>query len=924
MINSFRLSTDHHQQQHTQQRFMPSPSRAALTRPQHPVSNNTSNHHHHHTNYSKPNRASTPRPRPRSQSHAHTRTQTQAQQEQPPPPLPTNNSLYILQPTSLPKPIMIPSSARKDTAVQSNLDSLHQQLFLNQQQPPQQDTSYPARSPELALEDLTNQSPNNNHLFHLNTPNPFSPLADIPFITSPTRSSTPPLSSPSTSSQNFQNHCHHTPPIDNDGVAVEQEEDPPIPLTSPSKPIRSSPFAGKFSHSISTPHLPYLSSDQSSPALPILPLPTPHTKLSAANKAHAQSISSTPPQFIFETPIQIRARNQSATRRPRDSRLTPEALANLPSDGKSLSSSYPSNSLSNNPLSELRRFLNGTFLNPPRTQAASSSGSNHSATHPSFTPPPATVSARPSGFFGARASFSKKRSLSRPEAPPRFDPDSSAIDIPILPSKLSFSSLNARDTASSAPTTTYMQQQQTGLHKKYGKFGKVLGSGAGGTVRLIGGNNSESRGINLKFTPKSSTSSHKYEQVYAVKQFRARKKEEGEKEYLKKVTAEFCIGSALHHPNIIKSVEIISERGNYYQVMEYAEYDLFSIVMTGKMSRKETYCVFKQIVSGVHYLHSIGIAHRDLKLDNCVMSRDRRVKIIDFGAATIFKYPGCKKPLTVRPDGSEEEEDEEEEVMKTTDVVGSDPYLAPEILVRDSQGNRACDPRLVDVWSVGIMFVCMTLRRFPWRIADSTDLCFREFVRKTYPLKIASPLVVSKTSTVSPSVDEVNHQTGLVIEQNKQQLLNNTDDDKPTEIIPPKKVRLTSSSTCPMVWDPIELDKEEEELSEKDTIFRLLPKESRLTISRMLRVSVDQRIRFDQLLFDDHLALPSSSNDNNGDVLLPQSILRNQKIVDFNQTGLGWLNSIHTCVHSSSTSTSSGDADHDHVLVGSINTPAKA
>ncbi|POW04218.1 hypothetical protein PSTT_10567 [Puccinia striiformis] len=486
MINSFRLSTDHHQQQHTQQRFMPSPSRAALTRPQHPSFN--------------------PRPRPRSQSHAHTRTQTQAQQEQPPPPLPTNNSLYILQPTSLPKPIMIPSSARKDTAVQSNLDSLHQQLFLNQQQPPQQDTSYPARSPELALEDLTNQSPNNKHLFHLNTPNPFSPLADIPFITSPTRSSTPPLSSPSTSSQNFQNHCHHTPPIDNEGVAVEQEEDHPIPLTSPSKPIRSSPFAG----SSPTPYPPL--------TFPISPPTT--------NKAHAQSISNTPPQFIFETPIQIRARNQSATRRPRDSRLTPEALANLPSDGKSLSSS--SLELGLEPL------CNSSLLHTP----------------------PATVSARPSGFFGARASFSKKRSLSRPEAPPGFDPDSSAIDIPILPSKLSFSSLNARDTASSAPTTTYMQQQQTGLHKKYGKFGKVLGSGAGGTVRLIGGNNSESRGINLKFTPKSSTSSHKYEQVYAVKQFRARKKEEGEKEYLKKVTAEFCIGAhyiILISSNLLKS-----------------------------------------------------------------------------------------------------------------------------------------------------------------------------------------------------------------------------------------------------------------------------------------------------------------------------------------------------------------------------------
>lgn len=60
------------------------------------------------------------------------------------------------------------------------------------------------------------------------------------------------------------------------------------------------------------------------------------------------------------------------------------------------------------------------------------------------------------------------------------------------------------------------------LQKKYGKWDKVLGSGAGGTVRLV--------------------KRQKDHTVYAVKEFRQRRAGENEKEYQKKVTAEFCIG----------------------------------------------------------------------------------------------------------------------------------------------------------------------------------------------------------------------------------------------------------------------------------------------------------------------------------------------------------------------------------------------
>lgn len=158
-----------------------------------------------------------------------------------------------------------------------------------------------------------------------------------------------------------------------------------------------------------------------------------------------------------------------------------------------------------------------------------------------------------------------------------------------------------------------------GLQSKYGKFGKVLGSGAGGSVRL------------MKRSSDGTT--------FAVKQFRARHSYESEKDYNKKVTAEFCIGSTLHHGNIIETMDLITEKGNYYVVMEYAPFDLFAIVMTGKMSREEVSCCTLQILNGVTYLHSMGLAHRDLKLDNVVVNEHGIMKIIDFGSAAVFRYP---------------------------------------------------------------------------------------------------------------------------------------------------------------------------------------------------------------------------------------------------------------------------------------------
>lgn len=98
---------------------------------------------------------------------------------------------------------------------------------------------------------------------------------------------------------------------------------------------------------------------------------------------------------------------------------------------------------------------------------------------------------------------------------------------------------------------------QAHLSKKYGKWGRVLGSGAGGTVRLI----------------KSSSKNGGH--VFAVKEFRPKRSGESEKEYQKKVTAEFCVGSALKHPNIIETIDIVCDHGHYYEVSRSEHLILF-------------------------------------------------------------------------------------------------------------------------------------------------------------------------------------------------------------------------------------------------------------------------------------------------------------------------------------------------------------
>lgn len=329
-----------------------------------------------------------------------------------------------------------------------------------------------------------------------------------------------------------------------------------------------------------------------------------------------------------------------------------------------------------------------------------------------------------------------------------------------------------------------------GLQSKYGKFGKVLGSGAGGSVRLM---KRSSDGV-----------------TFAVKQFRAKHSYESERDYNKKVTAEFCIGSTLHHGNIIETMDLVNEKGSYFVVMEYAPYDLFAIVMTGKMSREEVACCTLQILNGVTYLHSMGLAHRDLKLDNVVVNEHGIMKIIDFGSAAVFRYPF------------------EDEVVLASGIVGSDPYLAPEVYDLSKY-----DPQPTDIWSLAIIFCCMTLRRFPWKAPRVSDNSYKLFVSPPNdgPRSITGP---SKSAVDLQHVGgDDRRQSGPQSEPTSR---HNTSDPNGHEH------RGSTSSTT--AQQPPQVIKGPWRL------LRLLPRESRHIIGRMLEIDPKKRATLDEIIED--------------------------------------------------------------------------
>ncbi|THH27489.1 hypothetical protein EUX98_g6704 [Antrodiella citrinella] len=263
------------------------------------------------------------------------------------------------------------------------------------------------------------------------------------------------------------------------------------------------------------------------------------------------------------------------------------------------------------------------------------------------------------------------------------------------------------------------------LLKKYGVCEKVaIGKGATSVVRLA----------------------HKWdrteEKLYAVKEFRKRRKNETEKEYVKKLTAEFCISSTLHHINIVETVDLVQDENQHWcEVMEFCPGgDLYAAIKRGGMSTSEVECCFKQILTGVSYLHEQGVAHRDLKPENLFFDTKGHLKIGDYGASTVYRLP-WESTIHMSTDG----------FHLTHSSTLMFPLLAYTFFPRLFRGGDAAyDARLVDIWACGIVYYCLHFQELPWTVAQPTDPLFAAYNSACSPATSAQSSCPPTISNLSP------------------------------------------------------------------------------------------------------------------------------------------------------------------------------
>jgi serine/threonine-protein kinase len=104
--------------------------------------------------------------------------------------------------------------------------------------------------------------------------------------------------------------------------------------------------------------------------------------------------------------------------------------------------------------------------------------------------------------------------------------------------------------------------------------------------------------------------------------------------------------SSLNHPNIVTIHEIGQSSGVPYIVMEFVEGETLRALLSGRpLPTRRLLEIAGQLADGLAKAHAAGIVHRDLKPENIMVTRDRFVKILDFGLA---------KLLTENPSGRDE------------------------------------------------------------------------------------------------------------------------------------------------------------------------------------------------------------------------------------------------------------------------------
>lgn len=164
--------------------------------------------------------------------------------------------------------------------------------------------------------------------------------------------------------------------------------------------------------------------------------------------------------------------------------------------------------------------------------------------------------------------------------------------------------------------------------------------------------------------------------------------------------------SDLNDTHVMGQIECCMDEQNIYSVMPYFHgCELFDVVKSsGALQENKTRLIFRQILMGIQSLHSAGIAHRDLSLENILFDDEQgRAVIIDLGMSIMM-------PLNT-PNNSN---------SALNIHCGKRSYMAPEVVL----GDIYVDPIAGDIWSAGVCLLYLLLGFPPMDQASEGDIRF--------------------------------------------------------------------------------------------------------------------------------------------------------------------------------------------------------
>mmetsp|Transcript_36577 Transcript_36577/g.66324 ORF Transcript_36577/g.66324 Transcript_36577/m.66324 type:complete len:528 (-) Transcript_36577:44-1627(-) len=141
------------------------------------------------------------------------------------------------------------------------------------------------------------------------------------------------------------------------------------------------------------------------------------------------------------------------------------------------------------------------------------------------------------------------------------------------------------------------------------------------------------------------------------------------------------------HKNVVRLFDVHQEANIYFMVMDCCQASLYErLIQNPKWTLQMLLDDLKDILSGLHHLHSYHVMHRDIKAENIMYGghQGQVLKIADFGLACYVKQN-----------------------ESLSSVLGSVAYMAPEMLTKRAYDLRA------DMWSFGVLFFVIIVGRFP-------------------------------------------------------------------------------------------------------------------------------------------------------------------------------------------------------------------